>query len=54
MEKGISQENLSNEAELAKNLVGMIERGEVNCTLTTIDAIASSLESTRKKLMDFE
>lgn len=54
LEKKLSQEELNFRAELSKNLVGMIERGEVNPTLTTIDALAKGLGITKKKLVDYE
>ena len=52
--KKLSQENLNNDADLSKNMVGMIERGEVNPTLTTIKALAYGLGITKKELMDYE
>ncbi len=44
LEKGMSQEELANTAEIPINLVGRIERGEINTTITTVKAIADSLE----------
>lgn len=52
--KGLTQEQLNFEADLSKNMVGLIERGEVNATLTTIEALAKGLGITKKKLMDYE
>lgn len=43
LEAGLSQEELNHRTELSKNMVGMIERGEVNPTLTTIQALAKGL-----------
>lgn len=54
LEKKLSQEELNFRTELSKNMVGMIERGEVNPTLTTIEALAKGLGITKKKLMDYE
>ncbi len=54
LEKLLSQEELNFRTELSKNMVGMIERGEVNPTLTTIDALAKGLGISKKKLMDYE
>ena len=54
LEKKLSQEELNFRTELSKNMVGMIERGEVNPTLTTIEAIAKGLGISRKKLMDYD
>lgn len=53
-EKGISQEELTFRADLSKNMIGNIERGEVNPTLTTISALAKGLEISPKELFDFE
>ena len=53
LEKKLSQEELNFRTELSKNMVGMIERGEVNPTLTTIDALAKGLDIPKKKLIDF-
>lgn len=53
LEKGLSQEALTLNAELSKNMVGMIERGEVNPTLTTIESLATGLGITKKILMDY-
>lgn len=53
LEKGLTQEALNFETGLSKNMVGMIERGEVNPTLTTIDALANGLGITKKKLIDY-
>ena len=53
-EKGLSQEALTDEAGLSKNLIGMIERGEVNPTLISIEALAKGLGISKRKLMDYE
>lgn len=54
LEKKLSQEELNFRTELSKNMIGMIERGEVNPTLTTIEALAKGLAIPKKKLMDYE
>lgn len=54
LEKKLSQEELNFRTELSKNMIGMIERGEVNPTLTTIDALAKGLGILKKKLIDYE
>ena len=54
VEKGISQEQLNFDADLSKNMVGLIERGEVNTTLTTIESLSKGLGIPKKKLMDYE
>lgn len=53
-EQGLSQEELNHRTELSKNMVGMIERGEINSTLTTIDLLAKGLGLPKEKLMEFE
>ncbi|MGZ4053384.1 MAG: helix-turn-helix domain-containing protein [Bacteroidia bacterium] len=53
-EKGLSQEQLNFEAGLSKNMVGLIERGEVNVTLTTIEALSKGLDIPKKKIIDFD
>ena len=53
LEKGISQEELANTAEIPINQVGRIERGEINTTLVTIKALADSLEIEVSKLFIF-
>lgn len=54
LEKGLSQEKLNFQAGFTKNAIGQIERGEVNCSLLTIEALALGLGISKKKLMDFE
>lgn len=43
-QKGLSQEQLSFEADLHRTYIGMIERAEKNITLTNIEKIAKALE----------
>ncbi len=54
LEKDLSQEDLNFNADLSKNAVGLIERGEINCSLLTMEALAHGLGITKKKLMDYE
>ena len=49
----LSQEALGLDAGLGKNQVGLIERGEVNVTLSTIKKLAKSLQVHPKDLLDF-
>ena len=44
LQKGMSQEDLANTAEIPINQVGRIERGEINTTIVTVKAIADSLQ----------
>jgi transcriptional regulator with XRE-family HTH domain len=53
-EKGFSQETLGYEAELGKNQIGMIERGEINTTLSTLKKIADVMGIEPKELLDFK
>lgn len=52
-EKGISQEELTFRTDLSKNMIGNIERGELNPTLSTISSLAKGLEISIKELFDF-
>jgi len=51
--KGFSQQDLAYEAEINKNQIGNIERGEVNPTLTTLLNIANSLNISISELVNF-
>jgi len=48
--KKLSQEVLSNKAELHRTYIGMIERAERNLTLTNIEKIAKALNVEIKEL----
>lgn len=50
-EKGLTQEALEFDSGLSKNVVGNIERGEANPTLTTIKALAKALGVSPKNLV---
>jgi DNA-binding XRE family transcriptional regulator len=50
---GLSQQDLELIAEISKNQVGNIERGEVNITLITATAIAKALNISLKELFDY-
>jgi transcriptional regulator with XRE-family HTH domain len=49
--KGVSQEELEFNSGLSKNVVGNLERGEANPTLTTIKALAKALGISPKELV---
>lgn len=53
IEKGMSQEVLSFDANIPKNQVGRIERGEINPTLITLNKISLALEIPLKDLFEF-
>ena len=49
-EKGISQEELANRADLHRTYIGMIERAEKNITLLNIEKLAKALDVTMTEL----
>lgn len=53
LKKGITQEILSEEAGIGKNQVGLIERGQINVTISTIKKLAKNLGVHPKELLDF-
>jgi len=52
-EKGFSQEELADRANLHRTYIGMIERAEKNITLINIEKIASALKVCINDLMNF-
>lgn len=54
LKKDISQEELSNEAEVPLSQIGRIERGEINPTISSIYVIAQALGIDLKTLLDFK
>ena len=52
--QGISQEDLSYEADIPLSQVGRIERGEINPTISTIATIASALRVDLKEVFNFK
>jgi transcriptional regulator with XRE-family HTH domain len=53
LDKGVSQHQLAFEAGINKNMVGNIERGEVNTTISTLLAMARVLDVHPRELLDF-
>ena len=51
-QKGISQEDLANEADIPLSQIGRIERGENNPTISTLYVIAEALDVELKHLVD--
>lgn len=49
----MTQEDLGLDAGLGKNQVGLIERGDVNVTISTLKKLAKSLKLEPKELLDF-
>jgi len=54
IEKGFSQEDLANEADIPLSQIGRIERGENNPTISTLYVISEALGIELKKLVDFK
>jgi transcriptional regulator with XRE-family HTH domain len=54
IQKGISQEDLANEADIPLSQIGRIERGENNPTVSTLFVIAKALDVELKALVDFK
>jgi transcriptional regulator with XRE-family HTH domain len=52
IQKGLSQEELANEADIPLSQIGRIERGENNPTISTLYVIAKALEVELKTLVD--
>lgn len=52
LDKKISQEKLAEYADLNKNTVGSIERGEISPTIETLYKIASALDIELHDLVD--
>ena len=49
----ISQEQLAELADLNRNFVGMVERGETNITVKNLEAIANAFEMEIRNLFEF-
>lgn len=52
-ERGWSQEELANRADIPVNQVGRIERGEINTTVSTIYSISKALKIKTSEFYDF-
>jgi transcriptional regulator with XRE-family HTH domain len=53
-EKGISQEELANEADIPLSQIGRIERGETNPTISSLYVISQALDIELKSLVDIK
>ncbi len=49
----ISQEKLAEMADLNRNFIGMVERGETNITVKNLEAIANAFKMDIKDLFNF-
>lgn len=52
LQAGFSQERLAQEADLARNYVGEVERGEKSPTLDVIEALAWALDTQPHALVE--
>ena len=52
MDRGLSQEDLANDADIPINQIGRIERGEVNPSLSTLYSISIALKLKLAQLLD--
>ena len=52
--RGWSQEELANRAGIPLSQIGRIERGEVNVTISTQQALATALEIAIRELLTFD
>ena len=52
-EKGLSQSELANDADIPKNQIGRIERGEISTSITTLYKISIALGIKVKDLIEF-
>ena len=50
LNSGLTQEDLAAKAGLHRNFVGMLERGERNVTVLTLEALTDVLETTLSEL----
>ena len=53
IKKNMSQESLAFDADIPINQIGRIERGEINTTISTVNAIAKALEIHPRELLNF-
>ena len=49
----ISQEKLAEMADLNRNFIGMVERGETNITVKNLESIANAFEMNIQDLFNF-
>jgi transcriptional regulator with XRE-family HTH domain len=51
-ERGLSQEDLANDADIPINQIGRIERGEINPSLSTLYSISKALKLKLVELLE--
>lgn len=54
IERGMSQEQLAEKAQVHRTYVGMLERGEKNATITTLVKISAALNVSINQLFSWE
>jgi XRE family transcriptional regulator, regulator of sulfur utilization len=50
-QRGFSQELLADKADLHRNFIGLVERGQRNVTLTTLEMLAAALRMSVSELI---
>lgn len=53
-EQGLSQEQLANQSDLWLSIVGRVERGEIDPTISTIKLLAKGLSLKPNELFEFQ
>lgn len=54
IERGMSQEQLAERAQVHRTYIGMLERGEKNATITTLVKISTALNVSINQLFSWE
>ena len=53
IKKALTQQELCDKAEIARSQLTRLEQGDLNITVSTLNAIATALDVEPKKLLDF-
>ncbi len=53
LDRNLSQETLAQKAKVSRNFIGMLERGERNITIATLEDIAKALNIEVWELLKF-
>lgn len=54
LKKGLSQVHLANGADISRSQIGRIERGKINTTISTVYALAKSLDVSVDVLFEWQ